>query len=290
MRPGSPISVSLRIRYRNRPIGVKFGFPISLIMHLGFVFGGVLIWNSSTSPLQDVRIIPLELVTVSDITNIKPTQKKPDPVEPEELEPESEDPTEEVVPEEAELVPEEAEPVAEDVPTESPDGELLADETPDEVPNVEPEPQSMDDFLNSFSQSVDQARKDNPDANRQAVLGSEIADRTVQGVGDQSGYTVNPTEYIQSKMLNCYKVDTGAQDYRNLRVEVRVNLSREGDIKDIKVLNEMQILASPNNSWRAARDNVVFALNECAPYDKLPKADYNNWKTTKLNFQPTDES
>ncbi|NNC37313.1 MAG: hypothetical protein EX271_10440 [Acidimicrobiales bacterium] len=220
------------------------------------------------SPLRDVEIIPLDLVTVSDITNVKPTQKKPDP-EPVEDEPEIE---------------------TAEVPTESPEGELLADEPPDEEPNVEPEPQSMDDFLDSFSKSVDQARKDNPDANRQAVLGSEIADRTVQGVGNQDGNTVDPIQYLQATMMNCYKVDTGAKDYQSLRVEVRVNLSRDGDIKDLKVLNEMQILASSNNSWRAARDNVIFALNECAPYDKLPKTAYNTWKTLILNFQPTDES
>jgi len=154
---------------------------------------------------------------------------------------------------------------------------------------VEPEPAPAFD-LDAFSSMVDRARDENPDVNRQAVLGSEIADRNVQGVGDETANTVNSTEYIQSKMLNCYKIDTGAQDYRNLRVEVRINLSPEGEINNIKVLNEMQIIASPNNSWRAARDNVVFALNECAPYDKLPKDDYNTWKTTKLNFQPSDES
>lgn len=231
-------------------------------MHLSFVFGGLLIWNTKTTPLADVRIIALELVTVSDITNIKPLLKKPEPVEPEiELE----------------------------VPAESPDGEWLADGTPNEVLNVEHEPATAFD-LDAFSSMVDKARAENPDANSQTVLQSEIADRTVQGVGEETGSTVNATTYIQSKMLNCYKVDTGAEDYRDLRVEVRISLNRDGEINNIKVLNEMQILASPNNSWRAARDNVIFALNECAPYNKLPKTGYNDWKTTKLNFQPTDES
>ena len=233
-------------------------------------------WNSKTTPLADVRIIPLELVTVADITNIKPMRKKPDPVEPE------------IEPEEAKIPPQEAEIIPE-LPTESPEGELLADKTPDEVPNVEPKPQSMDDFLNSFSKEVDKVRVENPEASTQKELVIETADRDIQGVGDQTGNSVDPITYIQSKMLNCYKVDTGAENYRDLRVEVRISLSQNGEINNIKVLNEMQILASPNNSWRAARDNVIFALNECAPYDKLPKADYNNWKTTKLNFQPNDE-
>jgi len=72
-----------------------------------------------------------------------------------------------------------------------------------------------------------------------------------------------------------------------LRVEVQVHLGINGGIEGIDVLNNSQILASPNNSWRAARDNVISALNQCAPYDKLPKSDYDNWKKPKLNFQPS---
>lgn len=241
-------------------------------MHLSFVFGGILIWNTQSDPLPDVRIIALDLVTVSDITNIKPTRKEPEPVEPEE--------ETETLPEEPEIVPE--------TPTESPDGELLADETPEEVPIVEHKPTPVFD-LDAFSSMVDKARDENPEANTQVALQSEIADRNVVGVGDETGNSVDPIAYIQSKMLNCYKIDTGAKDYRNLRVEVRLSLSRDGEINNIKVLNEMQILASPNDSWRAARDNVIFALNECAPYDKLPISDYNTWKTAKLIFQPNDE-
>lgn len=242
-------------------------------MHITFVFGGLLIWNSKPAPLADVRIIALELVTVSEITNIKATRKLPDPVEPDPVEPEVPIKPPEIVPETL---------------TESPDGKLLADETPPDVPTVAPEPVPSFD-LEAFSSMVDKAREQNPNANTQQQLGIEIADRTVQGAGEGNGNTVDPITYIQSKMLNCYKIDTGAEDYRNLRVEVRVNLSPDGEIDNIKVLNEMQILASSNNSWRAARDNVIFALNECAPYDKLPKANYNDWKTAKLIFQPNDE-
>jgi hypothetical protein len=244
-------------------------------MHLSFVFGGLLIWNTETKPLADARIIALDLVTVSDITNIKPTRKEPEPVEPE-AEPEEMEP----LPEAPEIIPE--------TPTQSPEGELLADETPEDVPNVEPKPTPAFD-LDAFSSMVDKVRDENPEANTQIALQSEIADRNIEGVGSETGNTVDPIAYIQSKMLNCYKIDTGAQDYRNLRVEVRLSLSRDGEINNIKVLNELQILASSNDSWRAARDNVIFALNECAPYARLPISDYNTWKTAKLIFQPNDE-
>jgi len=251
-------------------MGVKFGLPISLIAHLGFAFGGLLIWSNNVTEFTELRIIPLELVTVAEFTNIKPTIKKPVEIEPiEEAEPE--------------IPPE----IQENAPTESEDGELLADTPPEEAPNVEPETPAFN--LDDFSKMVDQARQENPDSNTQTVLKSEIAERTIVGAGDQDGMTLNPTEYIQSKMAGCYKIDTGAKDYKKLRIEVRVHLNIDGEVQDIDILNNMQIIASPNNSWRAARDNVVFALNQCAPYDKLPRTQFSNWKTTKMNFQPADE-
>ena len=251
-------------------------------MHLAFAFGGLLVCNSKVTQFTEVRIIPLELVTVAEVTNIKTAVKKPLPEEPEDPEIPKEDPVEEPT-EIAEIPPE----IPKDIPTETEDGELLADTPPEEEPNVEPEAPVFD--LGAMSRMVDQARQENPNANTQVALGSEIAERNIVGAGQQDGMTLNPTEYIQTKMAGCYKIDTGAKDYRKLRVEVRVHLSIDGEVQDIDILNNMQIIASPNNSWRAARDNVVFALNQCAPYDKLPQTQFSTWKTTKMNFQPADE-
>jgi hypothetical protein len=240
-------------------------------MHTVFAFGGLLVWNSQVTEFSELRIIPLELITVSEITNIKPVRKKPE----EDIPPEVTEPAEDVPPE---------------LPTESEDGELLADTPPEETPNVEPEAEQQAAFnLDDFSKMVDQARKDNPNANTQTVLKSEIGDREIIGAGQEDGMTLNYQEYIQTKMAGCWKIDSGAKDYRNLRVEVRVMLNKDGAVQDIAVLNNMRIIASPNDSWRAARDNVIFAINQCAPYDKLPNSDYSTWKTTKMTFQPPQE-
>lgn len=255
---------------------MRFGLPISLFMHGTFLFGGLLMWNNNATEFTELRIIPLDLVTVSDVTNIKTTRKKslPDPI----AEPEVESVPE--IPEEIEVEPE---------PELIPQDDADAEPVPETKPKDEKPKQQASFDLDAFASMVDQARKENPNANNQTVLQSEIGERDVNGVGQGTGMTVDKVEYIRAKMRNCYKIDTGAKDYRDLRVEVRLHLNVDGKVEDIDILNNTQIIASPNNAWRAARDNVVFALNDCAPYDKLPKAEFGEWKSTRLNFQPAKE-
>lgn len=236
---------------------MKFGLPISFTLHGLIVFGGLLILGKTVSTVQSEKIIPLKIVTVTERTNIKPSQKET---------PKKELPQE---------VPQISEPVEKAVP-----------ETLPSAPPEKPKGFSLDDFSNMIKKT----REKNPDASVQKVLVGEAqaAEIAQNGVGEKTDLTITPGDYIRTKMEPCWLIDKGAKNYQNLRVEVRLELSEKGEIDLLNITNSAQIIASPNNGWRAARENVVSALNECAPYDGLRTLDYDEWKTMKLNFQPGD--
>ena len=260
---------------------MKFGLPISFMLHGMAVFGGMFLWSGAAKELTQVNIIPLEIVTVSDVSNVKAARKKP----PKELP--KEPPKEDVAP----PLVNPPKPIET-----SPDGLLPADDTP---PPEEPAERPKDELkdkppafnLDAFSDMVDEARTQSPDTSTQTVLGNEAAniemsDKNIEGVGAGTGATISVNDYIQSKMKPCWSVDKGAVDYQNLRVVVRLGLDNKGEITELKVINAAQIIASSNNSWRAARDRVITGLRECAPYDGLQMRNFEEWKTMKLNFQP----
>ncbi len=243
---------------------MKFGVPISFALHAFTVFGGVLIFNGQHIDSEDVQIIPLKIVTVSEHTNVKPTQRKPDPID---------ESQENITPkQDAEL-------------SESPQDRVkeTTETQPEPSQNVEPPPVFN---LDTLSNMVDKARNENPDANTQKVLQGEDAQISQNGRGTQTDFTVNAPDYIRAKMKPCWLIDKGAKNYQNLRVEIVLDLDVDAKIITAHVRNNAQIIASPNNAWRAARENVVAALHECAPYVDLRTLDYNVWKTMKLNFQP----
>ncbi len=238
---------------------MKFGLPISFALHGLVAFGGVLLWSGHVEQLAQTHIIPLELVTVSDITDIQPTRSKD--VEPEEK-PE----------EKPEITP-----------------ETIAPETGQPpIPKSEPAPVfDLDELEKAFKD----VRKDNPDAGTQKTLTNEapnadIAENERQGVGAGTDAIVNAKDYIRSRMKDCWNVDTGAMDYQDLAIKVDLTLNMDGSIANIKVTNNAQIIASANKSWAVARYNATTALRKCAPYDGLLNIDYDVWKELKLHLDP----
>ena len=76
-----------------------------------------------------------------------------------------------------------------------------------------------------WKKAFGEARKDNPDVDRQKTLVNEtaqIGDVLQKGAGLQTDNTANALDYIRSRLHNCWIVDTGAVDYQDLIVDVRL--------------------------------------------------------------------
>lgn len=220
----------------------------------------------------DMEIISLKIVTIAKQTNIKPTQIKPE------------------IPTEVETLPKTVEdlPIDNSASQEDKEQENQAqDQAEQETATNMPSKFSLDDF----TKMVENVRNENPDAySQKELIGErEIGERQQRGRGEKNDPTLNPADYIRSKMQPCWLIDKGAKNYQTLRVEIELTLTQQGGISMLKIANDTQIIASSNNGWRAARENVVAALIECAPYGKLKSLEYDEWKAMKLNFQPGDE-
>jgi len=243
---------------------MKFGLPISFTIHVLLGFGGLWMYASRPPTLAQNSIIPVKLVSVSDITDIKPTRSKdikpevkPDPV-PETTKPDVRPPS---------LKPQ---------PTQK--TKTKAPKTP-----------AFD--LDALAEAFEDVRKDDPDADNQQVLVNEsqnveIAENARIGAGNEESATVNALDYIRGRLHNCWIVDEGAVDYQSLIIDVRLLLNMDASISTITVLNNAEIIASPNRAWAVARHNAMTALRKCAPYDGLLSIDYNVWKELKLHLDP----
>ena len=247
---------------------MKFGLPISFAFHTLAVFSGVVLWSGHVEQLAQTNIIPLELVTVSAITDIKPTRSKDE-------KPDTK----------PETIPQEVVPEPEPAPKLPPNPEQAPE------PDKTAKPTAPEFSLDALEKAFKDVRKDNPDAETQKILtnenpNAEIADETRKGAGGGTGSTVNALDYIRSRLHKCWIVDAGAVDYQNLVVNVRLLLNPDGSIDEITVLNNADIIASPNRSWAVARYNAITALRKCAPYDGLLSIDYNVWKDLRLHLNP----
>ena len=68
---------------------MKFGVPISLLLHAGFLSGSIFLFRTPPPLPSERLIIPIDIISVAEQTNIKASVKRPDPDPKPEPEPEA---------------------------------------------------------------------------------------------------------------------------------------------------------------------------------------------------------
>jgi len=278
---------------------MKLGLPISFVLHGAAIFGGMFVYSGGVKPLPETRIIPIELVTVAETTNIRAAIKAPTPekITPPEAEPMTLELPMENAPEEAE---------AKEAPKETSEATEVVKEAevkiPDEaaipVPDVEvetkpaePEPPAFD--LDKLASMIDRSRETAPEKNQQKVLQSEtnnyvFADSSRAGSGAGTEMTVNEMDALQSAMYKCWRMPADAKNPEKLIVRLAVKILPDGYVQDVKIIDKArQRRGDPGNPfWDVAEQRAVRAVSQCGPYDFLPAEKYSQWKDMTLNFRP----
>ena len=278
---------------------MKLGLPISFALHGAAIFGGMFVYKGGIKPLPETRIIPIELVTVAEVTNIRAAVKAPTPekISPPEAEPMTLETPLENAPEEAEAneAPKETSEPAEIIK----EAEVkILDEAAIPMPDkeveskpAEPEPPTFD--LDKLANMIDRSRETAPEKNQQKVLQSEsnnyvFADNARAGSGEGTAMTVNEMDALQSAMYKCWRMPADAKNPEKLIVRLAVKILPDGYVQDVKIIDKArQRRSDPGNPfWDVAEQRAVRAVSQCGPYDFLPAEKYSQWKDMTLNFRP----
>lgn len=257
------------------------GFLLSVFAH-GALVASALVYFPSASRLADPsRVIPVELVTLGDTTNVRAARPEPEP----ELEPEPDpvetdplpvtDPEPESAPPEPEpeIIPADPEPEPEPQPVEpepEPEPEPVQPE-----PRREPEPRGLN--LDDLSSLVDRSR----DQRREQA--DETGDAR-RGAGPGTAMTATLQALAASQIQRCTRSNADAPANMDLAVVVRVRLERNGALAEPpRLVDENRVLNSPNPFLRVAGERALRAVIDCAPYD-LPAQNYPEWRLLEVNI------
>lgn len=275
---------------------MKFGLPISIGLHVAALTVGLITFSGEVKPYEETRIIPIELITVSETTNIsaairKPKEKLPEaePDAPMMLEAPMEN-AEEVAPEVKKRTEEPVEKAAEAVIPEAAKEPTKAPDKPKDKPQKPDEP-VFD--LDKLSGLVNKTRDTSPEKNKQKTLESEqnsyrFAEAAQAGSGEGTDMTLSELDALQSAMYKCWRIPADAQNPEKLIVKLDVKLLPGGFVEDVKVKNRLAARRNdPGNPfWEVAEQRALRAVSQCAPYDFLPDEKYANWRNLTLNFAP----
>ena len=102
-----------------------------------------------------------------------------------------------------------------------------------------------------------------------------------------SQLTASEVDLIRRQISRCWNVPAGARDARDLVVEIRVVVDRDGTVEQATIVDQARLGGDPTFRVAAESARRAFFNPQCRPLH-LPAEKYAIWKDLVVDFSPKD--
>jgi outer membrane biosynthesis protein TonB len=283
-------------RNLNANSGLRAGFPVddrgersagflaSALLHACIFLGALITLEHAKLDIADQAppMVPVDLVTIADKTNIAPTVQEEPKLTQDQITPEKQD----IVPPTLPAIQEPAEPAPSEQATPVP---ALAQPKPALVPKAKPKEIAEKKSKKAVDETLD-ALVNNIMSKSAAPKNAKVASRTQRGFGDLNAMTMDLGDSLRNQIEQCmnWGAIAGSPNARNIVVSVDLTLNHDGSVAQRPQLESQSASDAARDPYvRAAADAALRAIHVCAPY-KLPADRYADWRDSQVNFSPRD--
>jgi outer membrane biosynthesis protein TonB len=247
--------------------GPRAGVALSLLLHAALIGATYFTWARMLDTTPESHAVPVDLITITEQTNV--AAMAPPPTPPKEEIPQ---PTIEVPPPQLMDVEPAPEPPMPDIKI-KPEPKKVADtpKPPDQPPP--PKKQPSQDFA-ALLNKLTAPPKTPPNA--------KVGPRVVQGIGAANAMTADLADALKSQIYQCWSPPVGAPNANDLVVDFDLTLNNDGTAASAT----SNAMSSGNPYTRAAAEAARRAIYQCQPY-RLPQDRYSQWREINpLRFDP----
>ncbi len=242
------------------------GALVSGIGHVGLVMLTFVAWPAATLDPVDAFVVPVEVVSIGDITNVRAIEA----------------PAEDISEEET--------------PAEEPVAQRQSEPEPAPAPSAQrPQPRRQQNELDLASLGDLLNDKQRPEGQRRTPRSetAERGDRARRGAGLGTAEQARLEDYIRARgdahIGRCWRAPVDSANPERLAVIVEFDLDRQGHVRGApRVVSPSTFGAT--GELRAAIDNAVRAVRACDPYpfadDPLTADHYDLWRQITYNLDP----
>ena len=236
-------------------------------------------------PIDLPPIVSVELIQISDKTNIPYAPKARKIIE------------ETKKKEEKRLVSEQAPPAAK--AKEKPDRIPLPNEKKEEKKIVEKK-QNPEEVKPEIRQSSEFEKKEIVNTNQIAALIDKAkeeeavkrkkTDKITQSSQKNSfatGLTLSEEDALRAQIFGCWSVPLGLPYDEDLLVRIKLSLKKDGTITKSEILDHQRMNKPGQRFYKVLAESALRAVRLCQPL-KVPPTGYDKWKDIQLNFNPTE--
>ena len=236
-------------------------------------------------PIDLPPIVSVELIQISDKTNIPYAPKARKIIE------------ETKKKEEERIVSEQAPPAAK--AKEKPDRIPLPNEKKDEKKIVKKK-QNPEEVKPEIRQSSEFEKKEIIDTNQIAALidkAKEIeavqkkdSDKITQSSQKNSfatGLSLSEEDALRAQIFGCWSIPLGLPYDQDLLVRIKLQLKKDGTIMKSEILDHERMNRPGQKFYKVLAESALRAVRLCQPL-KVPPTGYDKWKDLQLNFNPSE--
>jgi hypothetical protein len=246
--------------------GPRAGLAVSLLLHAALISATYLTWSRMVNVSEVSHAVPVDLVTVTRVTNIQAMAPPPPPTPPK---------IEVPVPQmEAPALPQfsDVEPAPEPP---MPQFKIQPEKKTEQQNTETKQKQNSQDFAALLNKLTAPA-KTPPNV--------KVGPRTIQGIGAANAMTADLADALKSQIYQCWSPPIGAPNANDLVVDFDLRLNPDGTVASAN--SAALSNANPNPYNRAAASAGEAAIFKCQPY-KLPADRYSQWsEINPLRFDP----
>lgn len=236
-------------------------------------------------PPEEPVAISVEILPITGITNVKPSESSAPEEKPEPKQAEQKKAAPPVQTAEPAPPPPPPEPKPAEKPKEK--EKPKPEEKPKEAKKEEPKKPKQDDFAAVLKAVKDTAQKQ---AKQESKENSKTNDSKTKAVSNQYNPTLpmsmSERDAIMSQIAKCWSLPAGAKDAQNLVPLVDAEYNVDGTLINAVLADESKARYNSDNFFRAAADAAIRAVKQCSPLKGLPPEKYETWRSMELRFDP----
>ncbi|MEQ1790642.1 MAG: hypothetical protein ABL857_09395 [Rickettsiales bacterium] len=292
------------IVYSERKKGIFYSVAFHLLFILLMIFG-LPKFLKNEPPVEPIAIT-LEIVDISEITNMQTSRsqptKKPEP----KPKPTPPTPPEPVTPTPPSPEPE-PEPVA---PTPTPAPPIPVPPKPPEINKEKEKEIAKEKAKNEAKEKAkEKAKKEakEKEQKRKKAEADKLDDilkdlkRPEEETPSTTPMAISNSKYdpnmrmsiseiglIQGQISKCWSPPAGAKDAQDLDVFIEAEYNADGSYIDARLSDKSRSRYNSDQFFRAAADSALRAVRMCNKLKNLNPEKYNAWKSMELHFNPKD--
>jgi len=265
---------------------------ISVIFHIVVIMSSVVgLPMLNRDRPTGITVIPVEMVKISDVTKLKAQQKKPDLKK-------KKPPSRKKKPERKVEMPPPPPKLVSDMPL----PEMKSKPAPKKksakkkavrtaatrAPKITPKSKPRRFNAGKLAALLDKREKSAPDI-AEKLKDRDFGNEKVISAVDIRQQSLAIADAVNKHIYdnNCWNVPAGAKGAAGLQVTIHIRLSPDGKLIGAPKVTDSRRMDMPGQEFfRTAAESAQRAVLKCAPYDFLPKDQYDLWRDMEIVFDP----